>query len=200
MTEQQSQLRRWDDAAQWDEWVRRSPQYSIFATSRFLAALKVEAHRWVLYRGGEPQVAALVLTRNGQVVRAPHPFTMYQGIFYCGDATTMALHRRPRWELDVTTELLLQLSRRYDSLSFGLHHSIADARSFQWFNYHDAEQGQFTVSLRYTGRVRAAPLADPQVFLASIRESRRRDQLKAVKNGLTVAPSKSTVRESVCVR
>lgn len=182
-------LSRWHDAAAWDQWVAASPQHSVFANSAFIDALKVDVHRWVLSRNGEPQAAALVLARQGQVIRAPHPYTMYQGVFYPGWAAQLPPHRRSRWEIDMTTELLQGLSRHYDSLSFCLHPSITDIRAFQWFNYHAAEQGQFAVSLRYTGRLATEALADPAAYMASMRDSRRYDCRKAAKAGLTVEPS-----------
>lgn len=184
-----TELRLWSDAGRWDGWVSESKQFSVFATSAFTDALEVDVQRWVLERNGEPQVAAMVLTRNGQVIRAPHPYTMYQGVFYPGWSAALPAHRRPRWEIDVTSELLERLSQRYDVLSFCLHPSICDVRSFQWFNYHAAEYGQFSLSLRYTGRLDLARLEDPAAYLATLRDSRRYDWKKANKAGLTVAAS-----------
>lgn len=183
------ELSEWHDAEAWDRWVSASPQHSVFATTAFMESLKVDMHRWMLTRNGEPQAAALILTRQGQVIRAPHPYTMYQGVFYPDWAAQLPLHRRSRWEIDMTAELLHRLSQRYDTLSFCLHPSITDIRAFQWFNFHAAEQGQFGISLRYTARLATAALADPTAYQASIRDSRRYDCRKAAKAGLVVAPS-----------
>jgi hypothetical protein len=178
------------DPAAWDAWVAASPQGTVFARSAFLDAIEVDAHRWFVTEGGRPAAAALVLTRRGQVVRAPHPYTMYQGMFLAGWSEAMPLHRRARWQVETVTRLLQGLTRRYDALSFCLHPSITDLRAFQWLNYHDHEQGQFSLSLRYTGILEAGAVLDLPAYLKDLRANRRRDFEKARRAGLLVGPSR----------
>lgn len=173
----------------WDRLVARSSQGSVFCRTGFLDSLSVEYDLWVVRENGHPQVGAIILRRGQEPVRAPYPFTMYQGVLFVGDDVSAALHRRAKWVLAATEFLLAELAGRYARLSFCLHHSSWDLRGLQWFHYHQPELGTFCLNLFYTGLIDLATFQDVDSYLGSIRTTRRYEYRKALKEGMTVEVS-----------
>jgi len=90
----------------------------------------------------------------------------------------------------VTEILLAGLSKRYDRLSFCLHHATEDLRGLQWFHYHEPHLGQFELALYYTGLLDLTASSDFETYLSSIRNNRLRDYQKALDLGLTIEVSR----------
>jgi lipid II:glycine glycyltransferase (peptidoglycan interpeptide bridge formation enzyme) len=110
---------------------------------------------------------------------------MYQGVYLAPESETFPPHRRSKINLNRLATLLTGLSKRYNHLSFSLHHSLTDLRAIQWFNYSNPEDGQFQLSLRYTGLIDLRALDDFDDWLDSIRKVRRQEYRKAQNLGLT---------------
>jgi hypothetical protein len=165
------------DSAEWDRFVARSAQGSVFCTAGFLAALDREAELWRL---GDDWSAGAILFRepDGRVAQSPLPFTMYQGVLLGADVEAMPVHRRVRESLDRVAAVLEGLAEQ-GALSFCLHPSLADVRAFSWFHHHAPDQGRFAVEVRYSGRIAVSPAAGIDGFLAQSTTLRRRDYRKA---------------------
>lgn len=174
----------------WDRFVSGSPQGSIFCTTGFLDALEVEYDLWIVRESDRLQAGAIVLRKNQEVLRAPRPFALYQGMMFAGDEDGSAVHRRARWAPGITEAILVGLAERYDRLSFCLHHSAGDLRGLQWFHYHQPELGKFHLDLFYTGLIDLTTWREFEEYLAKIRRSRRRDYHASLRVGLTVEVSR----------
>lgn len=168
----------------WDAFVAASPQGSIFCKTAFLNSLDVEYDLWLLEEGQEPQAGAVVLRNNDEVLKAPYPFTMYQGLLFTGDTSSWLSHRRTKWTREILETLLTGLTDRYDRLSFCLHHAHEDLRGIQWFHYHEPQLGQFKVDLYYTGLIDLRGYKDFEAYLATIRQTRRNLYRQALARGL----------------
>ena len=175
---------------EWDRFVGGSPQGSIFCRAGFLDSLGVEYDLWFAQENGHPQAGAIILRRDKEPLQAPHPFTLYQGVLFAGDSGVPVAHRRAKRVLTLTEILLTGLSEHYDRLSFCLHHSSWDLRGLQWFHYHQPERGTFRVDLFYTGLIDLTKYQDFELYLASIRTTRRYEYRKASRQGLTVEVSR----------
>ena len=173
----------------WDRFVGGSPQGSIFCTTGFLDALEVEYDLWVVRENDRLQAGAIVLRKNQEVLRAPRPFALYQGMMFAGDEDGSAVHRRAKWALGITEAFLVGLAERYDRLSFCLHHSTGDLRGLQWFHYHQPDLGKFRLDLFYTGLIDLAVCQDVDSYLGAIRTTRRYEYRKALREGMTVEVS-----------
>jgi hypothetical protein len=174
-------------AAAWDAFVAASPQGSVFCKSWFLAALGVESERWLLRVGGRALAGALVLRRDGAVVPAPHPFTMYQGVLLAPEVAVWPAHRAGKGIVDLTTALLDGLTARYPSLSFCLHPSFTDVRGLQWYRY--GRPDAVRLDVRFTGVLPLAGLGDLDGYLAAIRTTRRYEHRRAQSRQLAVEAS-----------
>jgi hypothetical protein len=174
-------------AAAWDAFVAASPQGSVFCASWFLAALGVEVDRYFLRVGGRVLAAALVLRRDGFVLTAPHPFTMYQGVLLAPEVAAWPAHRAGKGIVDLTTALLDGLSARHAKLSFCLHPSFTDVRGVQWYRYGRPDAARLDV--RFTGVLPLAGLGDLDGYLAAVRTTRRYEHRRAQSRQLTVEVS-----------
>jgi hypothetical protein len=189
MTRSALSLDRCPDSATWDAFVSSSPQDSIFCRSQFLAALDVEFDLWLVTEGGNLRLAAMVPRRENDVVAAPYSFTLYQGVLIAADVAAAAAHYRFHRIPELLAFALHELSLRYSRLSFCLHHTFEDLRAFQWFHYHEPEQGRFTIDLGYTGLLDLRAYGDFDGYLATIRPKNRQHYRNALRQGLTVETS-----------
>ncbi|MEO8449703.1 MAG: GNAT family N-acetyltransferase, partial [Gemmatimonadota bacterium] len=181
-------LQRGLEREPWARFVEQSPQSTVFCHPAFLDALPVRWEVRHVERAGVPVAAAVVLRgTRGEVLSAPHPFTMYQGILLARSITEGPAHRSVPAVLQAITELLAGLEPE-GRISLCLHPSFPDLRPFSWFHYHTAALGRFALDLRYTGLV---PLGEPGGFdavLAGVRSVRRQEYRKA-KERFETAPS-----------
>jgi hypothetical protein len=174
-----------DDAA-WDEFVRGSFQGNVFCQTDFLHSLGEAFVRYLVEEDGSPVVGTVLMTRDGLPLPAPHGCAEYQGVMFGRVVEAMPTHRRVLTKLKTVEYLLGELSNRYRCLSFGLHHEFADLRSFLWFNYHEPQKGKFAIDLRYTGLINLRTMVPQEQYLQGVRELRRREYNRAVKEAVTV--------------
>lgn len=174
----------------WDRLVAGSPQGSVFCRTGFLDSLGVEYDLWVVRENGHPQVGAIILRRGQDPVRAPYPFTMYQGLLFDQAFINQSVHSRIKGALDCVTFLLTEFDRRYNRISFCLHPYFEDLRGFSWFHYHEPHLGRFDIDVYYTGLIDLTKWQEFEEYLAKIRRSRRRDYHASLKVGLTVEVSR----------
>jgi Acetyltransferase (GNAT) domain len=177
-----------DDTA-WDEFVRDSFQGNVFCLTDFLRSLDEPFVRYLVKEEGAPVAGTILMTRDGLPLRAPHGCAEYQGIMFGRAVEALPTHRRVLTKLKTVDYLLGELADRYRYLSFGLHHEFTDLRSFQWFNYHEPEKGRFAIELRYTGLLDLRTMVPQEQYLQGVRELRRREYNRAVKEGVTVEGS-----------
>jgi len=170
---------RCENKEEWNDFVRRSPQGTIYSTTEFMEAIGLQPELWIVKNNGRPGLGAVVLKESGRLIRAPFPFTMYQGVLATPDYDSMPPHSRFPLLMRMTDSLLVILEQNYSSISLCFHHSTVDLRSFSWFHYHQPELGRFEIILHYTGLLDLAGLTNFDEYVAGIRELRRRDRRKA---------------------
>ena len=186
MTDSNLILTECTDPTRWDAFVANSPQGSIFCRIVLLDALGVEYNFWFVEKNGQPLAGAVILRRGNIPLYAPYSYTMYQGILLAKHSNSLPPHGRAKWILEVTEALLNGLSEHYDRLSFCLHYAFGDLRCIQWFHYHEPHLGQFKFDLYYTGLLDLTTSSDFNTYLATIRQTRRYEYRKALREGLTV--------------
>jgi ribosomal protein S18 acetylase RimI-like enzyme len=177
------------DKAEWDQFVKDSPQGNIFCRSAVLEALGEEYELWFVEDGGERLLGTVIITRDGQPIRAPYPHAMYQGVLLSAKVYKLAPHRRVWLTLELTSFLLAEMKQRFNRISFCLHHRFEDLRSFSWFHYDEPEQGQFEIALRYTALIDLSPFESFDQYLRTIRRDRRYDYRHARSEGLVISES-----------
>jgi hypothetical protein len=178
-----------NEKKKWDNFVETSPQGNIFCTTKFLDALGEDYELVLIEENNQLKMGAVILKQNGKPIKAPYPFTMYQGILFDNSIYNMPSHRRVKIVLEITQYLLAHLKKYYNSMSFCLHYNVEDIRSFQWLNYHIPENGQFSITLRYTGLLDLATWEDFDQYFLSVRAVRRQEYKKAKHSNLIIESS-----------
>ena len=158
-------------------------QGNIFCTTPFLDALAEDYDLVLIEENNQLKMGAIILKQHGKPIKPLYPFTMYQGILFDNSIYNMPRHRRVKKVLEITQYLLANLKEYYNRISFCLHYSVEDLRSFQWFNYHTPEKGQFLITLRYTGILDLSTWNSFDQYLLDIRKVRRQEynKLKSIK-------------------
>lgn len=174
-------------AKEWDCFIRSSPQNNIFLRDPFLSALGVDYERWFVLEGGNPVAAAIILQPSKENFKAPHDYTLYQGIAFAPE--NVPVHSKVSKQLKTTGYLCKELTARYRNISFCLHHSIHDLRALQWLNYHKPEQGQFKIELYYTALLDLQGIGSFEEYLKNIRESRFYEYKKAKSRNYSLVQS-----------
>jgi hypothetical protein len=162
----------------WDDFVDLSPQGNIFCKTIFLDSLGIDYDMVFIEENNVLAMGALIIKQNGKPIKAPYAFTMYQGILFGNFIYKMPRHRRINKILELTQYLLISLKEYYNRISFCLHYNFDDLRSFQWFNYHNPENGQFSITLRYTGILDLYAWKNIDQYLMDIRTVRRQEYNK----------------------
>jgi GNAT superfamily N-acetyltransferase len=167
------------DKARWDRFVNASPQGNVFCLTPLLDALGEEYRLLFVEERDEAQLGIVLILRDGQPVRAPYPFTMYQGALFNRAVSELPPHSRAKHGLEITDFLVTQLEQRFDRISLCLHHRFPDLRSFSWFHYHDPHRGRFQIDLRYSALLDLSLVTDFDRYLTSIRNLRLREYRRA---------------------
>lgn len=178
-----------DNKKQWDDFVETSPQGNIFCTTQFLDALEEDYDLVLIEDHNLLKMGAIILKKDGKPIKAPYPFTMYQGILIDNSIYNLPRHRCVKKVLEITEYLLANLQKYYKRISFCLHYNVDDLRCYQWFNYHTPEKGQFLITLRYTGILDLYNWNSFDQYLLNIRTVRRQEYKKAESNNLILESS-----------
>ena len=182
------------DGAEWDEFVGASPQGSVFCATPFLEATSTRYETVAVGERGVPEAAALVVLDGDQPVRAPAPYTVYQGVLLSADVSALPSHRRIRRSLELVSALIEACAARYPRVSFCLHPSFDDVRAFSWFNYGQPELGRFEIEVQYTAMLDLRGLGGLDELLALARKVRRQEYQQAVRAGFVVEETREVDR------
>lgn len=174
------------DKVLWNNFVSESPQGNIFCTTQFLDAWGQDYELLLVQQDERMQLGAVVVKRDGKPADVPF---MYHGVLYDNAIAKLPGHKRIKKSLELVDFLLAELEHRYDRISFSLHHSFGDLRSFQWFHYHNPEYGQFKINLYYTALLDLSNNNDFESILMNARTVRRQEYRRAVGEGLLVEES-----------
>jgi hypothetical protein len=178
-----------NDKRKWDCFVDLAPQANIFCTTPFLDSLGEDYDLVLIEENNQLKMGAIILKKDGKPIKAPYPFTMYQGILIDNSIHNLPRHRRAKKVLEITEYLITNLQKYYNRISFCLHYNIDDLRCFQWFNYHVPGKGQFLITLRYTGILDLTNWNSFDQYLLNIRSVRRQEYRKLKNSNLILESS-----------
>ncbi|MEW6608393.1 MAG: GNAT family N-acetyltransferase [bacterium] len=135
-----------DEYDKWDEFVQKSPQGTIFSSSKWLeiiTSLSGEFKILTCYKGDELIGGISFVERKEKrfkYIFIPK-FTPYGGIL-CKDPSSLSYKKRITLQRDVANTIIPELIKTYDKITMAHHISYEDIRPFTWNN--------FTHEVRYT--------------------------------------------------
>lgn len=165
----------------WDSFVSDSPQRSIFVYTKFLDSIEAAYDLVTCYQGDNIVAgAAIIYSENGEPIHGPFPFTQYQGLLLA-DNFHMSANSRITHEFKVSSYFIENLTAQIKSYGFCNSWRLPDLRPFQWYNYHQPENGTFSLDLRYSGILEINKYTDFDDYLKNIRKVKRQEYTKASK-------------------
>ena len=169
----------------WDELVESSNESSAFLKSSFLRSIEDQETRWLLRENQIPVAGTCILFSGDLVGNNHHAFCLYQGAFFPNlgnESYTTDNERMRRFAL-----LIEVLETFQQDIKLSLHPFLKDTRAVDWFYYGRANAFLVpTIEIRHTGLVHLSMYSSFEIYLNSIRNTRRREFKSSLKSGDTV--------------
>ena len=143
-------IEKCSDYNQWDDFVNKSPQGTIFSDRRLISAVSDKCDYYFVKKGEEVVGAInIMLDKNGEPL-FDIPFMQYSNAILFKDNFNLLNHKRISEEFKITEVILNELVPIYKKLQIINAPFFHDMRPFQWYNYHTPEYGIFDIHLWYT--------------------------------------------------
>ncbi|MBT8621883.1 GNAT family N-acetyltransferase [Polynucleobacter paneuropaeus] len=169
------------EKSDWDEFIRLSPQATIFAETQFLDSLQLKYDLVTCSRNGKIEIGALLIKGDDGLVRkTPYPFTQFQGVFLSAEPRKIG-QARIGVQFKNLQFLLGVLESRYDEFLLVNSWKLEDMRPFLWHNYGELGKKKIDLDLRYTGIINLNPYSCMDDYIASVRPCRRQEYKKLQK-------------------
>lgn len=177
------------DFEEWNDFVDRSPQGTLFSYSYYL---NLATANWVAYwvKKGEQIKAGLILVLNkdGSAVISDdlviHNGLMFEEHFEQNKAKARNI------DFEITTFIAEWLDDNFNSIDLTLSPQFLDVRPFLWYNFHLPDCKKYHLDLRYTSYVDISSLScvddkDRSPLFNNFDTLRRRNIREARKDGST---------------
>ena len=176
------------DVAEWDLFLKTSPQDNVFSHSWLLLERK---RKYIFYFILEKNVkiAAVIISLDNEGNVMPNPWT-YHGIFFSSHFSSQINHRYVNNYLKIIEFLLDELSSKLSLISFNLHPTINDMRPFQWFKFNNEKKYSISVDINYTSILDINYYENFQNYFSTCRRDRRREYKKCLSEDYHLAVSK----------
>ena len=139
--------------AQWDSFVHRSDQGSIFSLTDFLVNVCDSYPRlWRCLKGEETKAAVVVMESDDGRSCVSVDHVIYTGILLMPPRAPQSPAQIIAENFRITTFVVEELARNYDKVFVTTHPSFPDIRPFLWHNY-GTEKPTFQATVRYTSIV-----------------------------------------------
>jgi len=138
------------DDDKWDEFVRVSPQGSIFSLSSYLK-YAVDHYRkfWVL-KGNQIKAGLTLVLNDKERECILDDFVIHNGLIFSKDDSRKEIKAK-RERFEISEFVINWLDRKYSKIELSLSPQFEDMRPFIWHNYNSKNSNDhFGINLRYT--------------------------------------------------
>jgi hypothetical protein len=173
--------------SRWDDFVRQSPQGTLFCQSAFVTALDATLRPFYVMKKQEPK-AVILMVESEQGKTLLHDLVIHSGPMLAPGDPNQNLAQAMSEDFRVLSFLAAELPRIFDHVEFATHPDLTDLRAFLWHNY-GADGPVYKNDLRYTaylditGADQEGPLNDNPTYLLA-NKSRRQEIRYAQKAGV----------------
>ncbi len=169
----------------WNNFVKRSPQGTIFTRKAFLEASVGKLGLWYCLKGEEIKAAiCLQETDDGKSTRKV-PHFIHNGILFASFEELSPVDRANE-EFKLSAFVVSELNKIYKHIDFTNYHNVCDLRPFQWHNY-GTDGPKASIDIRYTSLIELPEAsADWDAFLKTFNSTRRRSIRSGIKEGVQV--------------
>lgn len=135
----------------WNEFVAKSPNGTIFLTSDYLNNLDINFEAFYCLKSNELVGGFLAILDDKRDKIIGHDLVIYDGILY-RDFSKLNNSQKLSEEFKVQQAVGEFVANNYSSAKITLHYSIKDVRPLLWVNYH-SEGPNFHPDIRYTSLI-----------------------------------------------
>lgn len=172
----------------WDEFVRSSPNGTIFSLSEYLKSIGQKHAVYYCCKKQEIRAAVAVMESNDGKSAVLHDFVIYNGLMFASPAHKQNRAQIHSDQFKISECVAAELAKVYENVNISLHPSIIDIRPFLWHNY-GSDLPKYYPDIRYTSHVDISDFARAQkpedVALFSEFSSARRQEVRyAIKKGV----------------
>ena len=93
--------------------------------------------------------------------------------------------------MNIIKALLEKLTEKYSNHFLSLNPTFNDIRPFQWHNFHQAQKGKYSISIKYTGVIDFNDFANFDKYIEEISYRRKSDLKKSKKFNFNIDESKN---------
>lgn len=181
-------LERTESDSSWDEFVRSSPNGTVFSLSEYLKSIDQKHAVYYCCKKQEIRAAVAVMESDDGKSAVLHDFVIYNGLMYAPPAHKQNRAQVHSEQFKISECVAAELAEVYENVNISLHPSIVDIRPFLWHNY-GSDLPKYYPDIRYTSHVDISDFARAQkpedVALFSEFSSARRQEVRyAIKKGI----------------
>jgi Acetyltransferase (GNAT) domain len=174
------------DFDEWDDFVDRSKQGTVFNTSSFLMSSGCQPNIYYVKKGNECLAGIAITTRKDSAIE-PFSLAQYFNSVLFAPIRHSTQYKRQILEFESSEVLIRAVLEEY-----GEFHAIhtpfyRDVRAFLWHNYHEQNKGVFNIDVLYTAILNLH--RDDNEDLYSAISTRRRRDLRKFSNEITIEES-----------
>ncbi len=136
------------EISEWDQILENLDQSTFFCKSYFLKSLGSKFHLWKILQGKEIKAGVCLNVDDTEKKSIENEFVIHNGIFFKLDQNRVITKKRED-EFQITSFIIENLVKQYDTIFLSLDPSIVDIRPFQWFNY-KKNAPKFKIEIKYT--------------------------------------------------
>lgn len=133
----------------WDDFVRSSPDSTVFITSNYLAHTGCRLGLYHCYNANELRAVVAMVESPDGTSAVMDDFVIYSGVSFGSPTQGQNRAQQNSERYEIATFIADELARRYQQVEFALTPSVTDVRPFLWHNY-GQEDGRYRVDVRYT--------------------------------------------------
>lgn len=182
-------LERAELGDRWDDFVRSSPNGTLFSYSKFLAGVRANIAVYYCFNNKELRAGIVLIEDEARTSAVLHDFVIHHGILFAKPQAMQNHSQILSEHFKIMTFIAGELPRRYKNIQMSLHPLVVDIRPFLWLNYRE-DAPRYTFKVFYTSHAdiedfsRAKALEDISLYnKASI--ARRQEIRYGIRDGVT---------------
>lgn len=171
---------------EWDAFVQKSPNGTLFSYSKYLEAIGNVSDLWYVTKGNETKAAVALMRESIPGPAILHDWVIYNGLMFGLPDPNKSIASFHSERFAITEFVADFLPTFYPTMEFQLHPSVTDIRPFLWVNYGEEDADHYTVDVRFTSYVQVFAGLAEEFHLARMSKARRQEIQYARRDGVEV--------------
>ena len=138
--------------SEWDEFVKKSPDVTIFSYSRYLECIDKPIGIFYCLKGQKKKAGLVLIESDDNHSSIHHSYVIYNGVFFSAMSADQNISTIRSEQFRITEASAEFLAQYYNKVSITLAPFIIDVRPFLWYNY-GTNEPKFEPSIFYTSYV-----------------------------------------------